>query len=469
LPDDLPDRFPCTDLGNAERLAAWHGADLRHVPAWSWMVWTGKFWERGDKLARERAHQTVRQIYRRASSEPDKDRRENLVRWAVSSENSARITAILREAESFSGIRAESLAFDRDAALLNVANGTIELRTGELRAHRREDLITKLIDLDFRVDARSELWDGFLLSATDGKDGLSAFLRRAAGYTISGSTKEEIIFVLHGPGETGKTTFVETLKVMLGPYAGSVRVEVLTTSGRSGGGHNEDIARLVGLRMVTAVEASENEQLREGLVKHLTGGDTIPASLKHKPGFDFVPAFKLWLATNDVPHIRSDDSGMWRRVLKLPFEHKHPRSNLKGLLKTKPHQEAILAWAVQGCLDWQREGLNAPESVLVATTKLRRQMDGLDEFLTLKCNFEDPHCWTPIRDIRASYTQWAEQQSIPEPRRVNQNRMADALQRKGCEFELRKVNEQAMRGWWGIRVMNSNGTFPEPASSEVEA
>jgi putative DNA primase/helicase len=469
------DNLMCTDLGNAERLVAWHGTDLRHVPAWGWLVWNGRYWTRNDKLARERAHQTARQIYRSAGDHPDEATRKRLAVWAHQSEASTRLTAMLREAESSPKIRAEVADFDQNPMLLNVQNGTLNLATGELQAHHRENLLTKIVWLDYEAGTVSELWEKFLADATAGKNGLADFLRRAAGYTLTGSTREDAVLVAHGPGGSGKTTFVETLKAALGPYAGSIRIEVLTTSARSSGGHNEDIARLVGLRMVTAVEASEEERLREGQVKHMTGGDTIPASLKHKAAFDFIPVFKLWLATNEVPYIRSDDSGMWRRIHKAPFENPHEKTDLKDRLKDRKQLAGVLAWAVRGCLEWQRDGLRPPTSITEATDQLRRWMDGGFELFLTQCVLSDERDWTATRDIRATYTRWAQEMGIPEVRRISDQRLAAMLRRRGCEPEARRPlgpDTDLLRGWWGIKiVVNPRTTVTEltPLNSAVTA
>lgn len=472
-PMAVADQFPCTDLGNAERLAAWHGNDLQHVPAWGWLVWNGAVWQRGDKLAERRAKQTVRRIYREAATEEDGRRREELGKHAIASEARHRIASMLALAESDPRIAAEVEDFDRDPMLLNFRNGTVDLRTGELREHRPDDLLALIIDLDYDPDARSQLWDDFLEQATQGQDGLSDFLRRAAGYTLTGLTREDAMFLPHGPGGTGKTTFVETLRAALGPYAGSIRIEVLTMGGRSGGGHNEDVARLVGKRMVTAVEASENERLREGQVKHMTGGDAIPASLKHKPGFDFVPVLKLWLATNEVPYIRAEDTGMWRRVHKLPFENVHGKTDLKDRLKEPEHLVAILAWAVRGCLEWQRDGLQEPECVTVATNHLRRRMDGaFEQFLDEHCQLGDASIWTPTKDIRATYTVWAEKLGIPPNRRTSDKRVAAILRDRGCEPDrLRPAGPDTdpISGWWGVTVLACAGCAGCAPCSEFSA
>lgn len=452
------DNFSYTDLGNSERLVEWYGQILRHVPALGWVVWNGKAWERSDKRAVEVAKKAVRRIYQSANDHSDGAKRTNLAKHAIASESRGHISAMLELAESHEKIRAEVGDFDRDPMVLNVRNGTIDLRTGELRKHRREDMLTKIIDLDYAPDVPCDLWTEFLEKATKGHDGLAEFLRRAAGYTLTGLTNEDALFLPHGPGGTGKTTFVETLRTALGPYAGNVRIEVLTTGGRSSGGHNEDIARLVGLRMVCAVEASENERLREGQVKHMTGGDSIPASLKHKPAFDFIPVFKLWLATNEVPYVRPEDTGMWRRVHKVPFENTHPKSDLKTELR-KPHNLAgILAWAVKGCLEWQQEGLQVPACVEASTAQLRSRMDGgFGQFLEEHCRLDSDEDWTPTRDIRARYTKWAQQMRIPEARRVTDKKLGMVLRERGCEPEKRRQlgpDTDPMNGWWGIFVLD---------------
>lgn len=458
------DNFRCTDLGNGERLAAWHGEDLRHVPAWGWLVWDGRRWTADDRLARGRAHRVARQLYYSAGDHPDSDARARLTAWAVRSEGAARLSAMLEEARALHPILANPGDFDRDPWLLNVANGTVDLRTGELHPHRREDLITKLIELDYNPALRSELWDAFLDQATACQEGLADFLRRAAGYTITGFCSEDAVFLLHGPSWTGKTTLVEVLRSALGSYAGTIPIEALITSGTSPGGHNENLARLAGLRMVTAVEASENERLREGTVKHMTGSDHIAASLKYRPAFDFKPQFALWLATNEVPYIRPDDSGMWHRVHKLPFENVHGKSDVRERLLTAEHLPAVLAWAVRGCLEWQRRGLQPPAGVASATEQLRVGMDGaFDLFLDQHCRLGDRGCWSLTRDIRATYTVWALRMGIPEVRRATDKRMAQTLRRRGCEDDRRRepfdpddpdARRDPLRGWWGIEVFD---------------
>lgn len=442
--------FNCTDLGNAERLVARHGHELRWCDAQGWMAWDGRCWASSEEGARRLAVETVRSIYEEALSAGDDADRRRLATWAARSEGSNRISAMLELTRWLDPVHVRMNQLDSDRWLLNVGNGTVELRTGELREHRPGDLITKLAPVDYDPGSRSDLWERFLAQATAGQDGLADFLRRAAGYTLSGVTEEDKLFVPHGPAGAGKTTFTGTLRAALGGYADSVRIEALTE--RGSGGHNEDVAVLAGQRMVLAVEASESDRLREGLVKTLTGGDQIPASRKHRPVFFFEPQFKLWLATNFVPRIRSEDSGMWRRLLKLPFLNvpTKPDRTLRLKLRRPEHLRAVLAWAVRGCLEWQRDGLRPPACVLVATEALRRSMDGLAQFLDDCCDFSKPDAWTTSKAIRDGYARWADGQAIPDRYRVSPNRLTEALRQRGCDDAAR--GRAGQRGWWGIRV-----------------
>jgi putative DNA primase/helicase len=440
--------FKCTDLGNAERLCARHGSELRWCEELGWLGWDGQRWITGEVQAQRLAVETVRSIYKEARDAVDSDQRKRLGEWAARSEAAPRVAALLSLARWQPPIYVAATDLDADPTLLNVANGTIDLRTGELREHQQEDLCTKLAPVEYDPDAESALWGQFLEQATAGQPGLAEFLCRAVGYTLTGSVQEDRVFVLHGPGGAGKTTFAGTVRAMLGDYAGSVRIEALTDRGGSGG-HNEDVAVLAGRRLVLAVEASESDRLREGLLKTLTGDDQVPASRKFKPVFFFTPQFKLWLATNHVPRVRSDDSGVWRRLLKLPFLNvpTTPKANLRRQLRSAMHQRAVLAWAVRGCLEWQRDGLQPPESVLAATSDLRRSMDDLAEFFEDRCEF-GPELRATSQEVRDAYATWAVAQGVPLRFQVAPNQLAAALRERGCEE--RRDNKR--RGWWGVRL-----------------
>ncbi|TMC02959.1 MAG: hypothetical protein E6J41_28880, partial [Chloroflexi bacterium] len=473
-PDGPPlaaDGFACTDVGNAERLIAVHGDDLRHVPAWGWLVWDSRRWARDDARATQLAVRTIRRMYRVARRAPTVEQNTELQKWGRHSEARGRLEAMLSIAARLEPLASTADMFDRDPWLFNCRNGTIDLRTGELRPHLQDDGITRLAPIDYRPDARHEAWERFLEEATAGQPGMAEFLRRAAGYTLTGDTSEEYVFIAHGGAGRGKTTFLEALAAAMGDYAGSVRIEVLTDSGRTTGGHNEDIARLTGKRLVTAVEASESERLREGLFKSLTGGDTIPASLKNKPVFDFTPAFKLWMATNHVPRMRADDEGLRRRVIKLPFDNPpaHKDKALKRRLRREA-REAVLAWAVRGCLEWQRSGLEPPASITTATDRLWEAMDQVGQFLDECLVFGNDHRISS-RELQAAFDGWAEEQGVPPRFRTGFKRLTERLRGHGCDDWK---DGHGTRFWLGVGLADgpftagTAGTAANPTSSPKE-
>jgi putative DNA primase/helicase len=376
--------YNLTDLGNAERFVAVHGEDVRYCYPWrKWVVRTGPRWERDEagrvhRLAKER----VRGIYREAADAEDENLRKALAKHAASSESETRIRALIELAKSEVPISPDEL--DSDPWLLNTLNGTLDLRTGELREHRREDLITKLAPVEYDPGATAPTWEAFLERVLPGEE-LRAFVQKAAGYSAAGDTSEQCMFIHHGPGANGKSTFQETVAAALGDYAMRTPTETLLVK-RSGSVPN-DVARLKGARFVTASETEEGRRLAESLVKDLTGQDTISARFMWAEWFDFKPTHSLHLSTNHKPEIRGTDAAIWRRIRLIPWAVTIPPAEQDRRLPEKLRSElpGVLAWIVRGCLAWQREGLQAPEEVRQATKAYRAEMDILAAFLADCC------------------------------------------------------------------------------------
>lgn len=442
--------FPLTDTGNAERLIAMHGTDLRYASGIHWLAWDGRRWAPDDtgELMR-RAKLTARAIYHDAANCGDDDERKRIAAWARASESEPRLRAMVSLAASERPVVVRVAQIDANPFLLNVLNGTINLRTGELRLPNRGDLITKLAPVAYDPDARSERWEMFLDRVTGGDAELRGFLQRVAGYTIAGVTDEEILAFPHGPGATGKTTCVEAIRAALGEYGCTADFETFLAR-RGDAGIRNDIARLAGARMVVSVEVEDGKRLAEGLIKQLTGGDTIAARFLHLEYFEFEPRFTLWLVANTRPRAHADDDALWRRILQIPFTVVIPEAErdpeLKRALRTDPAERtAILAWLVQGCLQWQRRGLDVPDRVRDYTAQYRAENDTLADWIADDCELGQH--WTPARDLRVAYEYWCEENSI-KPVSTGQS-WGKALKGHDC---TEKRGAHGKRGWVGIAL-----------------
>ncbi len=398
-----------TDMGNAERLRLRHGRDLRFCRAWNtWLVWDGQRWTKDDaghvvRLAKE----TVRAIYAEASAATDDETRKTIAKHALKSEQESRVRAAISLAESEPGIPATPDQFDRHRWLLNCQNGTLDLQTGVLRPHDRSDLITHLAPVEFDPDAECPTFLRFLGQIMAGNEGLIRFLQRAIGYSLTGDTSERALMILHGKGRNGKSTLLEAIRGILGDYA--IRTPTDTLLNKREGGIPNDVAQLKGARFVSASEADEGRRLAEATVKDLTGGDTVSARFMRGEWFNFEPEFKLWLGTNHRPAIRGTDDGIWDRIRLVPFAVRIPDAEQDKHLRTKLLAEAagILAWAVRGCQDWQRDGLGEPREVREATAGYRAEMDLIGGFLD-ECCVVQPDATALTKELYATYKTWCE-------------------------------------------------------------
>lgn len=375
-----------TDLGNAERFAARHGANVRWLPEWKrWLVWDGKRWLRDDTLEIKRlAKDTVRAMYEDAR-ELDGDAKKDLVMWAVKSEAAGKVDAMLDLAKAEPGVAITASQLDTDPWKLCCDNGTIDLRTGVLHPHRREDLITKIVPAPYDIDADCPRWLAFLARVLADDQDLVGYVQRAIGYSLTGITHERALFFLYGHGRNGKSKFLEVLRALLVGYAS--QADFTTFLERKGDGPRNDIARLFGARVVTSSEVGEGKRLNEGVVKALTGDETVSARFLYAEDFEFKPTFKLWLAANHRPVIRGTDDAIWDRVRLIPFTVRISDEERDDRLFEKLVAElpGILAWAVGGCVLWQRDGLGAPLAVREATNAYRRDSDTLGAFLEDCC------------------------------------------------------------------------------------
>lgn len=377
-----------TDDYNARALVREHGLDLRYCKAWkTWMVWNGTHWERDESgVMMRRATRTIKDLTKLMHA-MDKDQCDFLWKHIKASLSTNKLEAMIKSAQSIDGISVKPDDFDRDILLLNCTSGTIDLRTGQQRPHSRTDLLTRRLSITYNPGATCPRWEAFLDRAMQHKQGLVAFLHRAVGYSLTGSTIEQCLFILHGPTKTGKTTFLARLRALLGPYGTQADMDSFMHKDREG--VRNDLADLNGARVVCAVEAQEGRRLNEALIKQLTGGlDQIKARFLFEEFFTFVPQFKIFIGTNHKPVIKDSNQAIWERIRLIPFVAQIPQKERDKHLDEALQEElpGILAWAVRGCLDWQQRGdLEPPPEVLNATKEWQDESDVIGRFLDERC------------------------------------------------------------------------------------
>jgi len=371
----------------------------------SYLVWDGRRWAPDDceevvRLAQE----TARSIHHEAANADDTDAQRRLGRWAVASQSASRINAMLQQARPHIAIRINSL--DADPWLFNCQNGTIDLRTGERHDHDPADLITKLAPVDYDSEADAPRFKQFLKEILVGDD-VIGFVQRFAGYSLTGDTRERALAILWGGGKNGKSTLVELLRHVMGDYAQNTDVETVLAKKHQGVGN--EVAALKGARLVSCAEVEKGRRLAESKVKQLTGSDTVTARYLFGEPFDFKPAFKLWMSTNNKPEIRGTDDAIWDRIRLIPFTQRFEGRAADPKLPEELRKESsgVLAWMVAGCLAWQEHGLGEPEEVTNATAEYRSEMDSLAAFIDECCVIHKDASVT-MASLYARYSEWCE-------------------------------------------------------------
>jgi putative DNA primase/helicase len=402
-----------TDMGNARRLVARHGSDIRFVPEWhKWIKWDSTHWSIDEDGAIMRfAKETVEALLDEAVKLDDEDKRTELVKHALRCQAASRLEAMVSLATTEAEVVLSARQLDADPWLLGVQNRVVDLRTGQFRAARREDYITKRAGIAFNQAAECPNWRAFLHTITAGDAELAAYLQRAVGYALTGLTCEEVLFVLWGTGNNGKSTWRETLHALFGDYAIASDAGLLIER-KTPGGATPELARLKGRRFVAINETSENDRLNEARVKFITSHDKITARNLYQEFFDFDPTHKTFLTTNHKPIIRGTDTGIWRRIHLLPFTVTIPTERVEKDFRERrllPELAGILNWALEGLRAYLREGLNPPPAVQGATDDYQRDMDVVGQWIEDRCVL-DPQATVPTGIVYDDYVRWAQTQ-----------------------------------------------------------
>jgi putative DNA primase/helicase len=441
-----------TDLGNARRFIRQHAETVRSLSGLrrSWLIWDDVRWtpdETGEVSRLAKA--TVRSIHAEADQAEDVDMQTALGKHATSSESANSIRAMLDLAATEPEISVTPAGFDADPWLFNVENGTLNLRTGKLQAHRREDLITKLSPVQYDPAATAPRWQQFLEEIFAGDADLIAFMQRAVGYSLTGDTREHCLFFCYGKGRNGKSTFLETIRDLAGDYAQTA--DFTTFQPRRGDGPRTDIARMRGARFISAVEAEGDKGFDATVLKQLTGGDTIVARQLYEKEFEFRPQHKLFLAANHQPVVKDNSLGFWSKIKMVPFivTFTPKQQDKKLAAQLRLELPGILNWALEGARLWRENGLTSPKAIRAATTQYKDENDLIGEFFDQRC--EKNGGWTSNTELYRAFSEWYVEtrgQRAHVPSMIWFNRAV------GDTPNVRRTKTNGNRGWRGVVLLN---------------
>ena len=443
---DLP-RRPFTEVGNAERLVDRFGATIRYVPEYgSWIYWNGVHW----KLAElgeitQLAVIVVRDIPKECDCDEDS---ENYRKFSKRSETRAQIDKMISLAADHTGMSIHADQLDVNDDLFGVGNGVIDLRTGRFRQATPEDFITKQGLVEYDGSAKCPKWEKFINDIVNGDEELEKFLQRLVGYTLWGGNPEQAFFIFYGNGANGKSTFLRIIQKLLGAYAKAAESMLFVESGWSNpGGAREDIVRLKGVRLVLTTEISDRKYLNEDLVKRMTGDDTLAGRVPYgKRTIEFHPKFTPIMATNHRPIVRDDDEGIWRRINEVPFMRTFAKEEQDPKLREKLEKElpGILNWSIEGCLEYQKLGLQTPPAVVNASKSYRQDMDIFGDFIEEICE-EGTDKKAIFNDL---YDQYCEYAQVSHFRAMSKKAFGRKLKDRG----YKPIKFKGLRGYSGIAL-----------------
>ena len=399
-----------TDTDNAQRFANRFGTKALYTPGRGWLVFDGKRW-RHDNVGRvvELAKATARLIADESRHLESDTARAERSRFAKQSLSKGSLDRMIELAKSLLAV--DDARLDANPWLLNVQNGTIDLKTGRRERHDPRDLLTKIAPVKANRHADCPEFENFLNRIAGDDSRLVKFIQRAVGYSLTGITTEQVLFFVYGrSGNNGKSTLVNLIRDVLGDYGLHTPTETLLVK-QYDNAIPADLARLDGARMVTAIEANFNRHLDEARIKSMTGGEPITARFMRQNYFQFVPVLKLWLVANDQPRVRGTDQAFWRRIRVIPLTVEIPEAERDLNFSTKLQGEwpGILAWAVRGCLKWQSSGLGMPGAVEHATKGWQREMDHLKRFVAEQLDIA-PNISVGAAQLFDRYGKWCVQQ-----------------------------------------------------------
>jgi putative DNA primase/helicase len=477
---------PLTDVGNAERFVERWGDTVCFLPhRKQYMIFDGKRYALDDsgqitKLAIE----TMKSIYDECMDESGDKRRKKITAHAHMSQSEGKIRSLLTLSQH--QIARAHNDFDKNPYLLNTQNGTIDLKVDEnlfelfdkwvkegrdseflkqmkpsheIKEHDRRDMLSQISGARYDPSAKCPSWKMFLTEIFDNDEDLINFMQRAIGYSLTGDVTEQKIFFLHGTGRNGKSTFLNVIHALMGEYGQKAPMSAFLRK-RADAASN-DIATLCGSRFVSASEIAQGEKLNEKIIKELSGGDSFTGRFLFKEFFTFDPTFKIWLSANNLPQIEGLDFGIWRRICLIPFDVVISESEVDRKLEGKLKEElsGILNWAIKGCIDWQRDGLQEPDKVKKATDSFKTESDDILNFLDEECISEpgDDNLKVSVSDLHEKYSNWASKQKNTP---IRLKKFGQKLREKGFAQSSQPVHwhGKTQRIWLGIGLEFQQGS-----------
>lgn len=446
------------DEGNAQCTNNYYSGQFLHTESHGWLLYTGTHWSKeGATAAVERAITATLEARINAAILAGSQGYADLIKKCVP--DRWRITGVRGQLQSL--VYADIGSFDNSPDLLNCPNGVVDLRTGQLTPHSTAQRFMYCTAVDYEANADYVEWVEWLSSVTSPE--IADWLQLAAGYSITGHTREEILFYLYGPPRSGKGTFSDALKLMLGGSVANTAQFSTFTAERGKDDQNFDLAPLKPARLIIASETNTYERFNEAKVKQITGGDSVRCAFKGKDQFEYKPQFKIWLSSNHPVNADPDDDAVWGRIRVIEFPHSHLGKEDKTL-KEKMHSpemlKAILAWAVAGAVRWYQLGSNGLSELTTsvdAKQAQRTQLDYVQQWIDECCDLSDPGAIASNSDIRTSYETWCKNNGVKEKQAKG---LTQALLRKGFSNNNGNVinyydpfgKRLTKRGFFGIKV-----------------
>lgn len=452
----LTDEFLCTldadDAGNGDALYALAGQHFLYCYNQGWLVYNGKYWklDPDGALVRQEAVKALRQRRHAAVNM----KREDIV--AATRANESRINGCVSRLRTLVNVSID--VFDSDPDLLNCQNGVLNLRTGQLTPHSRRQHFTYCVPVAYRPNADAGEWLEYLVGVV-GDGSLIEYLQQALGYSLTGHTREEVLFYLYGPTRSGKGTIAEVFMNLL-PRPLSTTADFNTfTAKREGDTSNFDLAPLKPARLIFASESNRAQSLNPAKIKQLTGGDYVMCCFKHRDFFSYRPQFKVWMLSNWPVNGDPEDDALWGRVRVISFPNSYLNredKEKKTHLKQPDVLEGVLAWAVVGAMAWYAlgsRGLTAPAAVQQITQAQRDELDYVQQWLEA-CAEARADCWVSNERVMASYKEWCDANNVQFPK--GPKGLAQSLKAKGFEVgSPRRLNEKVYRGVAGLSLIAS--------------